>query len=98
MQNVLFSVLLTLRNDPDRQFIVDRMELAPFTTNTIINYNSFLRSKRGGPSQFVTERVLERAEILLANLQKNMVDSTISTAAGLEDGRSYATAYRALPY
>ena len=76
--------MLALRNDPDRYFIVERMELAPFATNTIINYNSFLRSKRGGPSQFVTERMLERAERLLVNLQKNMVDNTISTAAGLE--------------
>jgi chromosome segregation ATPase len=98
LQNALFSVLLALRNDPDRYFIVDRMELAPFTINTIINYNSFLRSKRGGPSQSVTERVLERAERLLVNLQKNMVDNTISTAAGLEDGRSHATACRVLPY
>jgi hypothetical protein len=98
LQNALFSVLLTLKNDPDKYIIVDKVELAPFTTNTIINYNSFLRSKRGGPSQFVTERLLERAEILLVNLQKNMVDSTIATAAGLEDGRSHATAYRALPY
>jgi hypothetical protein len=86
LQNALFSVLLALRNDPERYFIVDRMELAPFTTNTIINYNSFLRSKRGTPSQFVSERVLERAERLLVNLQKNMVDNTISTAAGLEPG------------
>jgi hypothetical protein len=70
------------------------MELAPFTTNTIINYNSFLRSKRGVPSQFFSERVLERSERLLDNLQKNMIDNTISTAAGLEDGRSDATAYR----
>jgi hypothetical protein len=94
LQIVLFSVLLTLRNDPDRYFIIERMELAPFTTNMIINYISFLRSKRGGPSQFFTERLLERAEILLVNLQKNMIDNTISTAAGLEDGRSDATAYR----
>jgi hypothetical protein len=82
----------------DRYYIVDRMELAPFTSNIIINYNLFLRSKRGGPSQFVIERVLERAESLLVNLQKNMVDNTISTATELEDGRSHATAYRALPY
>jgi hypothetical protein len=98
LQNALFSVLLTLRNDPDRYNIVDKVELVPLTTNTIISYNVFLRSKRGGPSQVVTERLLERAEILLVNLQKNMVDSTIATAAGLEDERSHATAYRALPY
>jgi chromosome segregation ATPase len=37
LQNALFSVLLALRNDPDRYFIVDRMELTPFTTTTIIS-------------------------------------------------------------
>jgi hypothetical protein len=98
LQIVLFSVLLALRNDPNRYFIIDRMELTPFATNTIINYVAFLRSKRGGPSQFVTERVLESAERLLVNLQKNMVDYTISTAVGLEDGKPHSTAYRALPY
>jgi hypothetical protein len=89
LQNALFSVLLALRNDPDRYFIVDRMELTSFTTTTIINYDSFLAARRPpylqGDEQFVAERVLERAEILLVNLQKNMVDNTISTAAGLED-------------
>jgi hypothetical protein len=98
LQNALFSVLLALRNDPDRYFIIDRMELTPLTTNSIINYNSFLSSSRGRLLQFVSERVLERAERLLVNLQKNMVDNTISTAAGLEDGLSCATAYRVLPY
>jgi hypothetical protein len=65
------------------------MELTSFTTTTIINYDSFLAARRPpylqGDEQFVAERVLERAEILLVNLQKNMVDNTISTAAGLED-------------
>jgi hypothetical protein len=88
LQNALFSILLALRNDPDRYFIVDRMELTPFTTTTIINYDSFLAARRPpylqGDEQFVAERVLERAEILLVNLQKNVVDNTISTAAGLE--------------
>jgi archaellum component FlaC len=98
LQNAFFSVLLALRNDPDRYLIIDRIELTSFTTNTIINYNSFLRSQRGGSSQFVSERVLERAEILLVNLQKNIVDNTISTAAGLEDGMSHATTSRTLPY
>lgn len=91
LQNALFSLLLSLRNDPDRYLIIDRMELTPFTTNTIINYNSFLRSQREGPSQFVSERVLERAERLLVNLQKNIVDNTISTAARLGNGKSHAT-------
>jgi hypothetical protein len=98
LQNALSSVLLALRNDPDRYFIIDRMELAPFTPNTIINYNSFLRSKREErPSQF-SGRLLERAERLLVNLQRGIVDSTISTTAGLEDGSSYRDAYQALPY
>jgi hypothetical protein len=78
------------------------MELTPFTTNTIINYNSFLAARRPpclqGNEQFVSERMLEMAEKILCNLQKSMVDSTISTTAGLEEGSSYDAAYQALPY
>jgi hypothetical protein len=92
LQNALFSVLLALRNDPDRYIIVDRMELTSFTTATIINYNSFSRSRRPstlqGNEQFVSGRVLETAEKILCNFQKIIVDSTISTAAGLEEGDS----------
>jgi hypothetical protein len=91
IQNAFFSILLALRNDPDRYFIVDKMELTPFTATTIINYNSFSRSRRPsclqGNEHFVSERVLEMAERILYNLQKTIVDSTISTAAGLEEGR-----------
>ena len=101
LQNALFSVLLALRNDPDRYFIVDRMELTPFTTTTIINYNSFQESRRPSylqGSERFSERVLELAGKILYNLQKAMVDSTISSAAGLEKGNSYPAARRALPY
>jgi hypothetical protein len=100
LQNALFSVLLALRNDPDRYFIVDRMELTPFTTTTIINYNSFQESRRPSylqGSEWFSERVLEMAGKILYNLQKAMVDSTISTAAGLDEGNSYPAARRALP-
>jgi hypothetical protein len=97
LQNALFSVLLALRNDPDRYIIVDRMELTSFTTATIINYNSFSRSRRPstlqGNEQFVSGRVLETGEKILCNLQKIIVDNTISTAAGLEEGDSYPAAY-----
>jgi archaellum component FlaC len=101
LQNALFSVMLALRNDPDRYSIVDRIELTPYTT-TILNYNSFLGSRLPlclqGSGQF-SERVLDVAEKILYNLQKGIVDSTISTAAGLEDGSSYPTAtQQALPY
>ena len=101
LQNALFSVLLALRNDPDRYFIVDRMELSSFTTTTIINYNSFQQSRRSSYLQGnkqLSERVLEMAGKILYNLQKAMVDSTISSAAGLEKGDSHSTAYQALPY
>ena len=100
LQNALFSILLALRSDPDAYFIVDRAELTPFTT-TIINYNSFVESRRPpylqGSEQF-SGRVLEMAERILCNLQKCIVDSTISTAAGLEEGSSYSTTHQALPY
>jgi hypothetical protein len=102
LQNALFSVLLALRNDTDRYIIVDRMELTSFATATIINYNSFSRSRRPstlqGNEQFVSGRVIEMAEKILCNLQKIIVDSTISTAAGLEEGDSYPAAHQALPY
>ena len=100
LQNALFSVLLALRKDPDRYFIVDRIELTPFTS-TLINYNSFLASRHPsylqGSEQF-SERVLKMGEKILYNLQKNIVESTISTAAGLEKESSYPAARRALPY
>jgi hypothetical protein len=88
LQNALVSVIVALRNDPDRYLLIDRMELTPFTTNTIINYNSFLALRRPsrpqGNEQFVSERMLEMAERVLNNLQRGIVDNTISTAAGLE--------------
>jgi DNA-binding protein Fis len=103
LQNALVSVVVALRNDPDRHLLIDRMELTPFTTNTIINYDSFLALRRGPPcpqgdEQFVSGRVLEMAEKVLGNLQKGIVDNTISTAAGLEEGSSYSATNRALPY
>jgi hypothetical protein len=100
LQNALFSVLLALRNQPDKYFIVDRMELTPFTT-TIINYDSFLVARHPqylqGGEQF-RERLLEMAEKIFCNLQKVMVDSTISTVAELKEGSSYHAVYRPLPY
>jgi hypothetical protein len=99
---VLVSIIVALRNDHDRYLLMDGMELTPFTTNTIINYNSFLALRRPscppGNEQFVSERVLEMAEQVLNNLQKGIVDSTISTAAGLEKDSSYPATYQALPY
>jgi hypothetical protein len=61
LQNALVSVIVALRNDPDRYSLIDRMELTPFTTTTIINYNSFLALRRGPPylqenEQFVRDR------------------------------------------
>jgi hypothetical protein len=97
LQNALVSVVVALRNDPDRHLLIDRMEPTPFSTNTIINYNSFLALKRPpylqqGNEQFVSQRVLEMAENILYNLQKGIVDSTIATAAGLKEGSSYPAA------
>jgi hypothetical protein len=98
LQNALFSVLLALRKDPARYLIIDRMELTPFTTNTIINRDSFsMRGPSYGNEQF-SVRVLEMGERILYNLQKSIVDSTISTAAGLEKESSYPATRLALPY
>jgi hypothetical protein len=77
LQNALFSVLLALRNHPDRYFMIDRMELIPFTT-TIMNYDSFLALRRPSypqrSEQLISERVLELAERIFCNLQKCIVD------------------------
>jgi hypothetical protein len=94
LQNALVSVIVALRNDPDRYLLIDRMELTPFTTNTIINYNSFLALRRSPylqqeNEQSVSQRVLKMAENILYNLQKGIVDSTIATAAGLEKDSSF---------
>jgi hypothetical protein len=99
LQNALFSILLAIRNDPDRYFIVDRMELTPFTTTTVINsFQQSIRSSYLQGNKQLSERVLEMAGKIHCNLQKAMVDSTISTAAGLDEGNSYPAARRALPY
>jgi hypothetical protein len=64
------------------------MELTHFTT-TIIKYDSYLASRRPpGSEQFIGGRVLEMAEKIFKNLQKSIVDTTILTIAGLEDGNS----------
>jgi hypothetical protein len=101
LQNALVSVILALRNDSDRYLLIDRKELTPFTTHTIINYNSSLALRRPPylqvNEQFVTERVLKMAEKILYNLQKGIVDSTIATAAGLEKDSSFPTTDPALP-
>jgi hypothetical protein len=60
------------------------MELTHFTT-TILNYDSFLGSKRPPTQQrseqFISGRISEMAEKILYDLQKAIVDSTISTTA-----------------
>jgi hypothetical protein len=89
LHNALFSVLLALRNDPHRYFIVDSIGLTYFA-NTILSYDSFLALRRQSNPQGneeLSDRVLEVAERILCNLQKAMVNSTVSSAAGLEEGR-----------
>lgn len=84
LQNALFSILLALRNQPDRYYVVDSIGLTYFA-NTIINYDSYLASGRPpGSEQLISRRVLEVAERIFCNLQKGIVDSTISTATRLE--------------
>jgi hypothetical protein len=87
LENALFSILLALRNQPDRYYIVDSIELTHFTT-TIINHDSFLALRRPTypqrNEQLISERVLEVAENIFCNLQKSIVDNTISTTSGLE--------------
>jgi hypothetical protein len=102
LQNALFSVLLALRNHPDRYFIIDRMELTRLTIHTITDYDSFQDSRHlpylQGSEKIVHEMALEMAEKIFCNLQKIMTDSSISIASESEEGSSYREAYRALPY
>ena len=74
LQNALVSVVVALRNDPDRHLLIGRMQLTPFTTTTIINYDSFLALRRPpcpqGDEQFATGRVLEMAERYLIAFKK----------------------------
>jgi hypothetical protein len=67
-----------------------------------IHYNEFLALRRPpylqGNGQFAKRGVLDMAERILYNLQKGIVDNTISKAAGLEKGNSYPATYQALPF
>jgi archaellum component FlaC len=89
LQNALFSVLLALRNHPDRYYIIDQMELTHLTAHTINNYGSFQESRHlpylQGSEKLVHEMALEMAERIFCNLQKVMTDRSLSTAAGLEE-------------
>ena len=80
LQNALFSVLLALRNHPDRYFIIDRMELTPLTVHTITNYDSFQESRHlpylQESEKLLHEMALEMAERIFYNLQKVMADSS----------------------
>jgi hypothetical protein len=92
LQNALFSILLALRNDPDRYFMVDRMELTPFTTTILNSFLGLIRPPTLQRSEQFNGKVLEMAEKILGDLQNAIVDSSISAAAGLEEGT------QALPY
>jgi hypothetical protein len=89
LQNALFSVLLALRNHPNRYYIIDQMELTHLTAHTINNYGSFQESRHlpylQGSEKLVHEMALEMAERIFCNLQKVMTDRSLSTAAGLEE-------------
>ena len=101
LQNALFSVLLALRNHPDRYYIIDRMELTHLTIHTITDYSSFQESRHlpylQGSEKLVHEMSLEMAEKIFCNLQKVMVDSTIARATGLNERGSYHAHYQDLP-
>jgi hypothetical protein len=89
LQNALFSVLLALRNHPNRYYIIDQMELTHLIAHTINNYGSFQESRHlpylQGSEKLVHEMALEMAERIFCNLQKVMTDRSLSTAAGLEE-------------
>jgi hypothetical protein len=96
---VLVSLIEALRNDPDRYLLIDRMPLI----TTILNYDSVAPKQSAypqGDERFVRERVLELADRILDTFQKDTVENTISTAAGLvglEEASTFFTNYPHLP-
>lgn len=95
LEHALVAVIKALKNDPDRYLLIDKM---PVTT-TILNHGSLevVREQTFGQGYgpLVKEKVLELADTILNNLQKGIVDSIISTAAGLDKGSDVC---QALPY
>jgi hypothetical protein len=95
LEHALVAVIKALRNDPDRYLLIDKM---PVTTTILDNgrldvimENTFAQ----GYGPYVRKKVLELAGTILNSLQKNIVDSVISTVAGLDKESDVC---QALPY
>lgn len=95
LEHALVAVIKALKNDPDRYLLIDKM---PVTT-TILNHGSLevVREQTFGQGYgpFVNEKVLELADTILNTLQKNIINSVISTVAGLDKESDVC---QALPY
>jgi hypothetical protein len=92
IENALVSVIIALRNNPDRNFLIEKM---PVTTTVLYDgqleaVRKYIFEQRYGPS--IKEKVLQSAVDIFV---KNIVDSTISTAVGLENGAQDSTTYPA---
>lgn len=91
LENALVSVIIALRNNPDRKFLIEKM---PVTTTILYGPLEAIRKhifEQGyGPS--IKEKVLQSAVDIFG---KHIVDSTISTAVGLENGIQDSTTYPA---
>lgn len=82
LENALVSVIIALRNNPDRNFLIEKM---PVTTTILYGPLEAIRKhifeQRNGSS--IKEKVLQSAVDIFG---KHVVDSTISTTVGLENG------------
>ncbi len=78
LEYALVSVIEALRENPDRYLLINKM---PTTYNSLGTIRSTLFE---WDYQFVKEKVLELADKTFHKLQKDLVDSTLTT--GLEKG------------
>jgi hypothetical protein len=91
LENALVSLIIALRNNTDRNFLIEKM---PVTTTILYGPLEAIRKhifeQGNGPS--IKEKVLQSAVDIFG---KHVVDSTISTAVGLENGVQDSTTYPA---
>ena len=84
LEYALVSVIEALRENPDRYLLINKI---PTTYNSLGTIRSALYE---GDYQFIKEKVLELADKIFHMLQKDVVDSALSTAVGFEEGNVYS--------
>lgn len=91
LENALVSLIIALRNNPDRNFLIEKMPVTPtILYGPLEAIRKHIFEQGNGPS--IKEKVLQSAVDIFG---KHVVDSTISTAVGLENGVQDSTTYPA---